>query len=80
MLLVGVEFREPSLLVMRVPRDQELTWAKVLKALPAIPAIFLWVPTLLKLRSARRDRENSLRTGQVSVRMNILWTRGIEIA
>lgn len=39
MLLVGVEFGDSSLLVMKLSRDQELTWAKVLKALrPFLPS------------------------------------------
>lgn len=60
-LLVGVEIGDPSLLEMRPSRDQELTWAKVLKALTAVlrppqGTNSLALRTAVRLTQARRRR------------------------
>lgn len=61
MLLVGVEIGNPSLLAMQLPRDQELTWAKVFKALTAVlrPPLgtnSIALRTAVRLTQARRRR------------------------
>lgn len=61
MLSVGVEIGDPRLLAMQPSRDQELTWAKVLKALTAVlrPPLgtnSLAPRTAVRLTQARRRR------------------------
>lgn len=49
--VVGVKTGNLVLLARRRSRDQELTWAKVFKALKAVP-VLLWVPTPVRRRAA----------------------------
>lgn len=61
LFLEGVEIGDPSLLAMRSSRDQELTWAKVLKALTAVlrPPLgtnSIALRTAVRLTQARRRR------------------------
>ena len=64
MLLVGVEIGAPSSLAMQPSRDQELTLAKILKALTAVLRSPLGTNsvalcTAVRLTQARRRRRKS---------------------
>lgn len=76
--MVGVEIGDTSLLAMQSSRDQELTWAKVLKALTAVPRPPLGTNSIaqlaaVRLTQARRRRRKFPRLGQVGARVGTVW-------